>query len=90
MNAALIASCAANSVAGSRNGEQPIYILPKEHLHREDRPVLGMIKIHSKPDLVVLDDLANDGVELRFRSVYAVTKLIRDLEALKENMLALE
>lgn len=89
MNAALIAACAANSRNGRLNNNQPVYILPTE-CRDDDRPVIGMLKVKNGPHLSVREDLKEDGCEFRFKSVYGVVALIRDLEALKENMLVLE
>ena len=89
MNAALLAACAANSRNGGRRDTQPVYILP-ETRKNDDRPVIGMLKVKNSPHLSVREDLKEDGCEFRFRSVYGVIALIRDLEELKENMLVLE
>lgn len=85
MNAALIAACA-NS--GKHNQSKPTY--PYHEVRKVERPVIGMIRVLNDRDTVVLDDLQNDGVELRFRSVMAVDELIRKLQRLKDNMLVLE
>lgn len=87
MNAALLAACAINSANAARNNAQPVYISPAQRI---ERPIIGMIRILNEPDVDIREDCVNDGAEIRFRSIYAVDKLIRDLEALKKNMLVLE
>jgi len=87
MNAALLAACAVNSANAARNSTQSVYIPP---VQKVERPIIGMIRILNEPDVDVREDLVNDGAEIRFRSVYAVDQLIRDLEKLKKNMLDLE
>lgn len=83
MNAALIAACAANS--HYRSTYQTVYIPPKV-----ERPIIGMIKVENGRDAVIVNDCLMDGVELRFRSVLEVTDLMRKLDKLRQNMLALE
>lgn len=87
MNAALLAACAISSANAARNNTQPVYIPPAQ---RVERPIIGMIRILNEPDVDIREDCVNDGAEIRFRSIYAVDKIIRDLEALKKNMLVLE
>lgn len=83
MNAALIAACAANSRKQSQY--QTVYIPPKV-----ERPIIGMIKLENNRDAVIINDCMYDGIELRFRSVLEVTDLMRKLDKLRQNMLALE
>ena len=88
MNAALIAACAANS--RQRWNSQPVPYLPPSYFEKAERPVIGMLKITTSPDITVMPDLRDDGCELRFKSIFAVNKLIQELESLRKNMLVLE
>ena len=52
--------------------------------------MLGKITIQQTNDLYILRDFIHDTAELQFRNTKVVDTLIRDLQALKENMLVLE
>ena len=89
MNAALIAACAANSARVAQQNVQHTCVV-WDHIKPIERPIIGMIKVENRRDAVIVDDLVNDGVELRFRNVFEVNELIRKLESLRENMIVLE
>lgn len=52
--------------------------------------ILGKLTIQQTEALHVSRDFIHDTAELQFKNTEAVDALIRDLEALKENMLVLE